>query len=97
NARTASSRTLLNTYELLAYIRRPRRSQGLGTHLLESVCDEARKQLPWNVLRVRYPKSGRGGGTDQDLEMWKGFFALYNFRPVVGPAGRRESVMELTL
>jgi hypothetical protein len=97
NAETATAMSPLGVYELFAWIRRPRRSQELGSQLLETVLDEAKQKLAGKKLRVRYPKSGKASDTDQELRMWMSFFALYNFKPVSGREGAIESVMELTL
>ncbi len=96
--RTAVATPVANRYELLAWIRRPRRSQRLGSWFIESVLRQARAMLGAGaILRVRYPRSGRGANADQALERWKSFFALYDFQPMAPATGAQESVMERTL
>ena len=86
-------------FELFTWIRRPRRSEGLGTQFIDTVLNEARTLLGAGTrLRVRYPKSGQRADTDQSLEMWKSFYALHDFKPVkFVRLGTRESVMKFTL
>jgi hypothetical protein len=74
-------------FELFAWVRRPSRSTGLGTrcidHILEVLYKEMIGMYPEDhvEVRIRYPKPSNPINPDLELEMWKGFFALYNFQP----------------
>jgi hypothetical protein len=89
--------------DLLVWVRRPHRSVGLGSRCFRPALDVLRAELAAAHgghaprFRVRYPKSGRGADTDIELGMWKGFFSLYDFRPLVqaDAATSRETILEL--
>ncbi len=108
DAKTVTTATRPYTFELLAWVRRPRRSTRLGSRFLddgfledgflEDVKRVLRNKYPADQslsLRVRYPKSGWGVDTDQELEMWRSFFAFYDFKPLPRRRGAEETVMEL--
>ena len=66
-------------------------SQGRGRLAVDFQDDVLR---PQTRLRVRYPKSGKGSDTDSELEVWRSFFALHEFKPVQAE-NPSETVMEL--
>jgi hypothetical protein len=94
----------MKAFELFTWIRRPHRATGIGSRSVDPLLDQISRGLwaqypranyPKLVLRARFPKPDDRLSPDLELEMWKGFFALYDFRPVIGPT--TETVLERRL
>jgi hypothetical protein len=106
--RTVTSRAVPNTFELVAWVRRSHRSLRLASRFIETIIHYFKTNMvygganwefyyavrPQTRLRVRYPKSGKGSDTDSELEVWRSFFALHEFKPVQAE-NPSETVMEL--
>lgn len=75
-------------FELFAWIRRPNRSTGLGSRCIDEVRDLISDGLKETYpdagsieLLTRFPRPSNPIVPDLEQEMWKGFFALYDFQP----------------
>jgi hypothetical protein len=80
-------------YEVLAWLRRPYRGMGIGSHvakgLLKRILYAVRQKNKTGrvILEVRYPEEGATRGDEMEYVSWRSFFSHYDLRSPRGCEG----------